>query len=214
MLIEAYKLIAKVPSDKVQKTLEMFNEMATGVCEGQQYDIDFEKTSQVTIGDYMMMIEKKTSLLLAYAMRIGGYIAGATAQQQQALYQYGLHIGLAFQIQDDILDVYGDPKTFGKAIGGDICSNKKTLFLLTALENADAESKAELQRWMTEDRQGAKEKIEAVTAIYDRLHVRQKCEAVMEEHTALALAQLDLLPQNEATERLRDLAERLAVRRS
>jgi geranylgeranyl diphosphate synthase type II len=214
MLIEAYKLIAKVPSDKVQKTLELFNEMATGVCEGQQYDIDFEKTSQVTIGDYMMMIEKKTSLLLAYAMRIGGYIAGATAQQQQALYQYGLHIGLAFQIQDDILDVYGDPKTFGKAIGGDICSNKKTLLLLTALENADAESKAELQRWMTEDRQGAKEKIEAVTAIYDRLHVRQKCEAVMEEHTALALAQLDLLPQNEATERLRDLAERLAVRRS
>ena len=214
MLIEAYKLIAKVPSDKVQKTLELFNEMATGVCEGQQYDIDFEKTSQVTIGDYMMMIEKKTSLLLAYAMRIGGYIAGATAQQQQALYQYGLHIGLAFQIQDDILDVYGDPKTFGKAIGGDICSNKKTLLLLTALENADAESMAELQRWMTEDRQGAKEKIEAVTAIYDRLHVRQKCEAVMEEHTALALAQLDLLPQNEATERLRDLAERLAVRRS
>ncbi len=214
MLIEAYKLIAKVPSDKVQKTLEMFNEMATGVCEGQQYDIDFEKTSQVTIGDYMMMIEKKTSLLLAYAMRIGGYIAGATAQQQQALYQYGLHIGLAFQIQDDILDVYGDPKTFGKAIGGDICSNKKTLLLITALENADAESMAELQRWMTEDRQGAKEKIEAVTAIYDRLHVRQKCEAVMEEHTALALAQLDLLPQNEATERLRDLAERLAVRRS
>ena len=217
MLIEAYKLLAQVPKDKVQGTLRLFNEMATGVCEGQQYDLDFEKRSEVSVGDYMMMIEKKTSVLLAYSMRIGGYIAGATEQQQEALYRYGLHIGLAFQIQDDILDVYGDPMTFGKAIGGDICCNKKTILLLTALENADAGSKAELQRWLAhpvKTGHESQEKIEAVTAIYNRLHVRQKCEAVMEEHTSLALAQLDLLPQNDATERLRDLAERLATRKS
>jgi len=213
MLIEAYKLIAKVPSDKVQRTLEMFNEMATGVCEGQQYDVDFEQANNVSIDDYMMMIEKKTSVLLAYAMQIAGYIAGATPAQQEALYRYGLHIGLAFQIQDDILDVYGDPKTFGKAIGGDICANKKTLLLLTAMESADAETKAELLQWLMAAGQD-EQKIAAVTAIYNRLGVREKCEAVMEEHTAMALEQLDRLPRNEAAERLRELAERLATRKS
>ena len=212
MLIEAYKLIAQVPSDKVQGTLEMFNEMATGVCEGQQLDVDFEHIRQVSIDDYMTMIEKKTSVLIAYAMRIGGYIAGASEAQEKALYEYGLHIGLAFQIQDDILDVYGDPKTFGKAIGGDICCNKKTILLLTALERADAESKAELLQWMmTTDRDA--EKIKAVTELYDRLGVREEAESVMEEHTALALAALDRLPQNTATERLRVLAERLVTRK-
>lgn len=212
MLIEAYKLIAKVPSDKVRRTLEMFNEMATGVCEGQQLDVDFEHIRQVSIDDYMTMIEKKTSVLIAYAMRIGGYIAGASEAQEKALYEYGLRIGLAFQIQDDILDVYGDPKTFGKAIGGDICCNKKTILLLTALERADAESKAELLQWMmTTDRDA--EKIKAVTELYDRLGVREEAESVMEEQTALALAALDRLPQNTATERLRVLAERLVTRK-
>lgn len=213
MLIEAYKLIAQVPGDKVQGTLRLFNDMATGVCEGQQYDMDFEHMTQVHIEDYMMMIEKKTSVLLAYAMQIAGYIADATTEQQKALYQYGLHIGLAFQIQDDILDVYGDPKTFGKAIGGDICANKKTALLLTAMETADAETKAELLEWLiATDRN--EEKIAAITAIYNRLGVRDLCESLMEEHTAKALAQLDKLPRNNATESLRELAEKLATRKS
>ena len=213
MVIEAYKLLSNVPADKLPQVLKWFNEMATGICEGQQYDVDFEHMSQVTITDYMKMIELKTSVLLANAMRIGGYIAGATPVQQEALYQYGLHLGLAFQVQDDILDVYGDPKTFGKAIGGDICCNKKTALLISALENADAESKAELLQWiMTTDRN--EEKIAAVTAIYNRLGVRQICEAIMEEHTSLALAQLDKLPQNDSTERLRVMAEQLAMRKS
>lgn len=213
MLIEAYKLLSDVPAEKLPQVLKWFNEMATGICEGQQLDIDFEHMSQVTIADYMKMIELKTSVLLAHAMRIGGYIAGADNVQQEALYQFGLHIGLAFQIQDDILDVYGDPKTFGKAIGGDICANKKTFLLLTALEIADAESKAELLQWMiTTDRN--EEKIAGITAVYNRLGVRQEAEAVMEEHTAAALAQLDKLPQNAATEQLRELAEKLAMRKS
>ena len=213
MLIEAYKELAQVPAEKVAGALKMFNEMATGVCEGQQYDVDFEHASQVTIEDYMMMIEKKTSVLLAYAMKIGGYIAGADESQQEALYQYGLHLGLAFQIQDDILDVYGDPKTFGKKVGGDICANKKTFLLLTALESADAESRAELLQWMmATDRD--EEKIAAVTEIYNKLGVREAGEVVMEEHTAIALEQLDKLPQNDATETLRELAEKLATRKS
>lgn len=213
MLIEAYKQLSKVPAAKLPQVLTWFNEMATGVCEGQQYDMDFEHLNQVSIEDYLKMIELKTSVLIAYAMRIGGYIAGASPAQQEALYQYGLHIGIAFQIQDDILDVYGDPKTFGKAIGGDICCNKKTLLLLTALETADAESKAELLQWLMASEQD-EEKIAAVTAIYTRIGVRESCEAVMEEHTAKALAQLDLLPQNAATNSLRELAEQLAIRKS
>ncbi len=213
MLIEAYRLLSGVPADKLPQVLRWFNDMATGICEGQQYDVDFEHSAQVQLADYMKMIELKTSVLLAYALKIGGYIAGANAAQQEALYQYGLHIGLAFQIQDDILDVYGDPNTFGKAIGGDICCNKKTFLLLTALSKADAASKAELNRWLAiSDRD--QEKIAAVTALYDRLGVRAEAESVMEEHTAFALKQLETLPQNEATERLRQLAEKLVNRKS
>ena len=212
MLIEAYKQLQNVPTDKLPQVLRWFNEMATGVCEGQQLDLDFEHLSQVSVADYMKMIEKKTSVLLAYAMRIGGYIAGATHDQEEALYQYGLHIGLAFQIQDDILDVFGDPKTFGKAIGGDIICNKKTLMLLMAMEVATPEDKAELLQWlMATDRN--EEKIAAVTEIYTRLGVRDECEAIMEQETAKALEQLDKLPQNDATERLRVLAEQLATRK-
>ena len=213
MLIEAYKQLSLVPADKLPQVLKWFNEMATGICEGQQYDLEFEHMGHVTLEEYMHMIELKTSVLLAYAMKIGGYIAGATPAQQEALYQYGLHIGLAFQIQDDILDVYGDPKTFGKAIGGDICCNKKTFLLLTAMESNDAESKAELLQWLlVTDRD--EEKIAAVTEIFTRMGVRTTAETTMEEHTAIALAQLDKLPQNEATERLRVLAEQLVTRKS
>ena len=213
MLIEAYRLLSGVPATKLPQVLRWFNDMATGICEGQQYDVDFEQMSKVTIADYMKMIELKTSVLLAYALKIGAYIADADADQQEALYQFGLHIGLAFQIQDDLLDVYGDPKTFGKAIGGDICCNKKTFLLLTALEQADAQSRAELQQWLSvTDRN--QEKIAAVTTIYNRLGVRQVCESAMEQHTAYALAQLDTLPQNEATEQLRTLAAKLSNRKS
>lgn len=213
MLIEAYKQLSKVPADKLPQVLTWFNEMATGICEGQQYDIEFEHMGHVTIDEYMKMIELKTSVLLAYAMKIGGYIAGADEVQQKALYAYGLHLGLAFQIQDDILDVYGDPKTFGKAIGGDICANKRTALLITAFDTADPESKAELLEWLlVNDRKD--EKIAAVRKIYDRLGVRESCEALMEEHTAEALTQLDRLPQNSATERLREIAEKLVTRKS
>ena len=212
MLIEAYKLLSKVPADKLPQVLQWFNTMATGICEGQQYDVDFEQKNEVSIAEYMKMIELKTSVLLAYALKIGGYIAGANPAQLESLYQFGLHIGLAFQIQDDILDVYGNPETFGKAIGGDICCNKKTFLLLTAFEKADPQSKAELQQWLAISNRN-QEKIAAITAIYDHLGVRAAGETAMEEHTTLALAQLDTLPQNEATAQLRSLAERLATRK-
>lgn len=212
MMIEAYKQIAQLSDSKLPQVLRWFNEMATSICEGQQYDIDFESSTTVAISDYLMMIEKKTALLLAYSLRIGAYIAGASEQEQDALFQYGRHIGIAFQIQDDVLDVYGDPSNFGKAIGGDICCNKKTFLLLTALDIADAESKASLLQWLITSNKNA-EKIQAVTALYTQLGVREIGEAVMEDHTAQALAQLELLPQNDYTNQLRVLAEKLATRK-
>ena len=138
MLIEAYKLLSGVPADKLPKVLQLFNKMATEICEGQQYDVDFESQEHVTIEEYLKMIRLKTSVLLANALQTGAYIAGADEQAQGDLYEFGINIGLAFQIQDDILDVWGDPKTFGKAVGGDICCNKKTFVLLSALMMADA----------------------------------------------------------------------------
>lgn len=211
MVIEAYTLLSRVPADRLSETLRLFNKMATEICEGQQYDMEFEGREQVSIEEYMQMIRLKTSVLLATALQIGAYIAGANAAQQKALYEYGINIGLAFQIQDDILDVYGDPRTFGKAIGGDICCNKKTYMLLTALQRADDETRAELEQWLqTQDK--SDEKIRAVTDIYTRTGAREVCETVMQLHTHEALSQLNALPQNDATEQLRKLAEKLVMR--
>lgn len=214
MMIEAYRLLEGVPADKLPRVLREFNKMATEICEGQQYDVDFEERADVTIEEYLEMIRLKTSVLLANALQTGAYIAGASEEQIQALYCYGIHVGLAFQIQDDILDVYGDPATFGKPIGGDICCNKKTYMLLTALAKADAETRQQIEQWLAMSEFDRSEKIAAITAIYTRLGVREICTAIMEQHTEQALAELNTLPQNEATEALRALAGKLLNRKS
>lgn len=214
MLIEAYKMLAQVPADKLPKVLHLFNKMATEICEGQQYDVDFESQEHVAIDDYLLMIRLKTSVLLATALQMGAYIAGADEQAQDALYQFGIHIGLAFQIQDDILDVWGDPATFGKAIGGDIACNKKTFVTLTALQLADEDSRHALHTWLTQTMQDNVEKIAAVTAIYNRLEVRAECEKRVVELTRQALAYLSTLPQNAAADQLRQLADKLNTRKS
>lgn len=214
MMIEAYRLLEGVPADKLPRVLREFNKMATEICEGQQYDVDFEERADVTIEEYLEMIRLKTSVLLANALQTGAYIAGASEEQIQALYRYGIHVGLAFQIQDDILDVYGDPATFGKPIGGDICCNKKTYMLLTALAKADTETRQQIEQWLAMSEFDRSEKIAAMTAIYTRLGVREICTAIMEQHTEQALAELNTLPQNEATEALRALAGKLLNRKS
>ena len=213
MMIEAYKLLVEVPADKLHKVLRLFNEMATEICEGQQYDVDFESQEHVTIEEYLKMIRLKTSVLLATALQIGSYLAGANEAQQEALYQFGINVGLAFQIQDDILDVWGDPKTFGKAVGGDISCNKKTYVYLTAQQLADAELAEELHQWYGSVLDDNTEKIAAVKGIFEQLNVRAACEAVVEDYTQKALLILDTLPQNAATEQLRQLANKLNTRK-
>ncbi|MBP3576064.1 MAG: polyprenyl synthetase family protein [Paludibacteraceae bacterium] len=212
MLIEAYKLLSDVPSDKLPKVLRLFNKMATEICEGQQYDVDFESMEHVTKDEYLMMIRLKTSVLLATALQIGAYIADADEQAQEALYQFGINIGLAFQIQDDILDVWGDPKTFGKAVGGDISCNKKTFVYLEAMRRLGDEVK-NLEQWYSQVLEDNTEKIAAVKAIFEQLGVREACEAVVEDYTQKALAILDTLPQNVATDQLRHLAHKLHTRK-
>lgn len=213
MMIEAYKLLAEVPESKLHKVLRLFNKMATEICEGQQYDVDFESQEHVTIEEYLKMIRLKTSVLLATALQIGSYLAGANEAQQEALYQFGINVGLAFQIQDDILDVWGDPKTFGKAVGGDISCNKKTYVYLTAQKLADDELTEELHQWYGSVLDDNTEKITAVKGIFEQLNVRAACEAVVEDYTQKALLILDTLPQNAATEQLRQLANKLNTRK-
>ena len=215
MLIEAYKLLSGVPADKLPKVLQLFNKMATEICEGQQYDVDFENQEHVTIDEYLKMIRLKTSVLLANALQTGAYIAGADEQAQEALYQFGINIGLAFQIQDDILDVWGNPATFGKAVGGDISCNKKTFVYLEAIRRLGNEAKGnELQQWYSQVLEDNTEKIAAVKEIFERLGVRAACEKVVEDYTQKALALLNQLPQNQATEQLRKLADKLNTRQN
>ena len=234
MMIEAYTLLSQVPERALARVLQLFNKMATEICEGQQYDVDFEQKSDVTIEEYLMMIRLKTSVLLANALQIGAYIAGASEEEQQAVYQFGINIGLAFQIQDDILDVWGDPKTFGKAVGGDIACNKKTFVYLEAMRPRDDEAKGErleakgerleakgerreareeLEDWYNQVLDDNKEKIARVKEIFEQLGVREACEQVVRDYTQRALDILETLPQNEASEELRKLAEKLLVRR-
>lgn len=217
MLIEAYKLLSGVSADKLPKVLKLFNQMATEICEGQQYDVDFETQEQVKIEEYLKMIRLKTSMLLANALQIGAYIAGADEQAQEALYQFGIAVGLAFQIQDDILDVWGDPKTFGKVVGGDISCNKKTFVYLTALHRATQSSTAlhhvaQLQQWYSQLLQDNTEKIVAVKTIFEQLEVREACEMMVADYTQKALQILATLPQNAATAQLRQLANKLNTR--
>lgn len=214
MLIEAYKLLSGVPTDKLPKVLQLFNKMATEICEGQQYDVDFESQEQVTIDEYLKMIRLKTSVLLANALQIGAYIAGADEQAQEALYEFGINIGLAFQIQDDILDVWGDPKTFGKVVGGDISCNKKTFVYLKAMKRLGDEAKGnELQQWYSQVLKDNTTKIAAVKEIFEQLDVRTACEKEVKDYTQKALALLNQLPQNAATEQLRQLANKLNTRK-
>lgn len=217
MMIEAYTQLSKVPTHTLARVLQLFNQMATEICEGQQYDVDFEQKNNVSIDEYLMMIRLKTSVLLANALQIGAYIAGATEEEQRALYQFGINIGLAFQIQDDILDVWGDPKTFGKAIGGDIACNKKTFVYLQAMrllgdEAINLEAREELEDWYGKLLDDNKEKIARVKEIFEQLGVREICEQVVADYTKKALQILDTLPQNAATEQLRQMAEKLLAR--
>lgn len=171
MLVLAYQRLAQCSDEKLRPLLDLFTETALEIGEGQQYDMDFETRNNVTEQEYIEMIRLKTSVLLACALKIGAILADAPQSDADALYSFGERVGLAFQLQDDWLDVYGDPEVFGKNTGGDIVSNKKTYMLIQAFNHADDATREELLGWVNAKDFNRQEKISAVTAIYNKLGI-------------------------------------------
>lgn len=171
MLVLAFQQMAQCPEDKLKAVLDLFTETALEIGEGQQYDMDFEHRMDVREDEYIEMIRLKTSVLLACALKMGALLADASADDANLLYTFGEQIGLAFQLQDDFLDVYGDTKVFGKAIGGDIVSNKKTFMLINAFLRANEQQRAELHRWVEATEFDEQEKIAAVTRLYNEIGI-------------------------------------------
>jgi geranylgeranyl diphosphate synthase type II len=190
MLIEAYKYFEKVPAEKFPTVIRLFSDMAMDVCRGQQYDMDFEQRTNVTESEYLEMIRLKTAVLLACSLKIGAILAEAADADAALLYEYGINIGLAFQLKDDLLDVYGDPKTFGKKTGGDILCNKKTYLLIKALKHSNRQQSEELEMWLSKTDFDPEEKIKAVRNIYDELNLKSISENLIEKYY---LASLDCL---------------------
>ncbi|QMW02565.1 polyprenyl synthetase family protein [Spirosoma foliorum] len=191
MLVNAYQLLLSIEADKLKPALERFSRTAAEVCEGQQMDMNFETRWDVTEAEYVDMIRLKTSVLLGYALELGGLIAGADTETTRHLYEGGMNIGVGFQLKDDLLDVYGDPIKFGKQVGGDIIANKKTFLLIEALQQAKGEVRDELTNWLTLTTFDKAEKVQAVTAIYDQLGIRQKTETRINEYFARGFANFD-----------------------
>lgn len=184
MLIKAFQLLSDIAPSQLPEALALFNKTAIEVCEGQQYDMDFELRNDVHVDEYIEMIRLKTSVLLGSALRLGAIVAGADEASKDAIYHFGEHVGIAFQIQDDILDLYADPDKFGKQVGGDVIANKKTLLYLTAWEKANPAQLETLTQLRTET--DLIHKVEATRALFDALLVRQDCQQRMEAHFALA----------------------------
>ena len=214
MLVMAYQMMSRCPSSALPSVISIFTETALQIDEGQQYDMEFEQRTDVTESEYLEMIRLKTSVLLACALQIGALLGGASEADAQALYAYGEKVGLAFQLQDDYLDVYGDFETFGKAIGGDILCNKKTFMLINALAHAPEHLRAELQGWLAATEYDPAEKIESVRHIYTQVGVDQMAKEQISFYIAQAEDALRALPiAEERKEILRQWTEQLLGRK-
>lgn len=193
MLVMAYERMQQCPKEKLPQMLSLFTETALEIGEGQQYDMEFEHRNDVREEEYIEMIRLKTSVLLACALKMGALLADASEADEDLLYDLGVKVGLAFQLQDDYLDVYGDPKVFGKAIGGDITCNKKTYMLIQAFAHANAEQRSELEHWCTEPCADVPAKIAAVTKLYTEIGVDKMALRRIEEYFNQGLQCLDRL---------------------
>lgn len=181
MLSLAYLHLANSKTENLKDALDLFTVTALEVSEGQQYDMEFETRTDVKEEEYIEMIRLKTSVLLACALKMGALLAGASAEDAELIYKFGEKVGLAFQLQDDYLDVYGDPVVFGKTIGGDITSNKKTYMLINAWNRSEGETRSELNHWLGVSDFDREEKIKAVTNIYNKLGIDKLAEAKIKE---------------------------------
>jgi len=198
MMVLAYQALSRTDTALLPLLLPLFNETALNICEGQQLDMDFEQRDDVTIAEYEEMIRLKTAVLLAASLKIGAIVGGASEEHAQYLYDFGMNAGIAFQLQDDILDVFGDSDKVGKQQGGDILSDKKTYLLLKAMEMAGNEDRATLLKWIGSEKANPSEKVRAVRAVYDGLDIRHTAESRMWHFHAEAMRHLDKVSGNGA----------------
>lgn len=213
MMIYSYKLLQQTPVEYLPAVLGCFNYTAMTVCEGQQVDMEFESRENVTMEEYMAMIDKKTAALLAGATMIGAIQGGADTLSRQHLFAFATSLGLAFQVQDDLLDAYGTEAQLGKPIGGDILEGKKSFLMLTAFDRADAPMRKRLQQLLTDSQMAPEEKISEVIAIYDSLGVREIAEREINAQFSKAMESLaSLEAPAERVEPLRELAQSLLGR--
>ena len=197
MLILSYQLLEHYNSDTYKNLNSLFTKTALEVCEGQQYDIDFETRNDVTISEYINMITYKTSVLVAAAMKMGAIIAEASAEDQELIYEFGKNLGIAFQIQDDYLDAFGDPETFGKQVGGDIIENKKTYLYLKAFENGTDQIRIELFKWFNEPVGNAEQKVQKVKELFELSGAVQDTKNAIATYTDKAFDCLENLSLNQ-----------------
>ena len=213
MFALAYDYITRSRPEMLPLILPLFTQTAREVCEGQQIDMDFEETDGVTIDEYIEMIRLKTAVLPAACLKLGALFAGASDKDASLIYSFGQHIGLAFQIKDDLLDVYGDQDIFGKRTGNDILTNKKTWLYLRALEKAEGTEKKLLLHYYSGKSFDLNEKVTAITGIYDKLKIREEAEALMLEYNDKAMNDLDAISvSDERKAIIRDFALMLNVR--
>ena len=193
MLINSYQYFESYPADLFKSLIKVFSKTAIEVCEGQQYDMDFEISDDVTVPDYLKMITYKTAVLVAAAMKMGAIIARSSEELQRSIYDYGINLGIAFQLQDDYLDAFGDPRNFGKQVGGDIIENKKTFLYIRAMELATEEEKSELKNLFSIKPHDPREKIETVKQIFINSGAAEVTRIEIEKYTKQAFQILESL---------------------
>ncbi|MDF2156946.1 polyprenyl synthetase family protein [Algoriphagus sp. CAU 1675] len=182
MLVKAYDLLLQTEAKHLPEALRLFNKTAAEVCEGQQFDMNFESEEVVAAGDYIQMIRLKTAVLLGLSLQLGAVLAEASPEDAQKLYDFGVNIGIGFQLKDDLLDVFADQSKFGKQVGGDIIANKKTYLLIKALELAKGSDAEELKYWLSKKEFDKEKKVNAVKSLYERLGIKALTEAKMNEY--------------------------------
>ena len=193
MLILAYKLFENYEGDTFKALAKLFSKTAIEVCEGQQYDIDYETRNDVTIPEYLKMIEYKTAVLVGAAMKMGAIVANASKEDQDRIYEFGKNLGIAFQLQDDYLDAFGNPETFGKQVGGDIIENKKTYLFLKAVELSEAQKKVELLQLYGDSSLNNNDKITKVKEVFDKSGASIATKQIIDNYTQKAFNVLEAI---------------------
>lgn len=213
MLVLAYEALNAYPSPLFKSLTQLFSKTAREVCEGQQYDMDFPHQATVSQAQYLEMIRLKTAVLLGCALQMGAMIGGLSSQESQPFYDYGILLGLAFQLQDDYLDAFGDPATFGKQVGGDIIENKKTMLYILTMEEGTATVKQQLRDWCSRQAADPSEKVAAVKALFKAAKADRAIQSLIKEYTDNALSKVALFPiEEQQKDRFRKFAQALMER--